>query len=92
MFTQKFKLKIANWLYNKFPKRFCWAELVAWSYSSKIFPAWDKNKSGDGCKKASENEQTCYCGTWCQGKHYSDKDFNYDYFKSEPIEENIIPF
>lgn len=72
---RRIKLKIAHWLYDMFPKRFCWAELVAWSYSKKVFPKWDKNNEGDGCKTASEKEECCYCGCWFNGKNSRDKDF-----------------
>lgn len=91
--SPRFKLKIARWIYNKFPKNFCWAGLVSWAYSKRLLfgliREFDKKKGGDGCKCESEthSNKCCYCGCWFNGKHYSEKDFVAPIFEKTELQD-----
>jgi len=82
MKREVFRLKIANWLNDRFPQSFCWAGLVTCAYSAKpfwkIIYEWNDNR---GCQKDGE-ETSCYCGKFS----------NPDYYTEQPAKNEGLPF
>jgi hypothetical protein len=86
------KLRIADWLYNRYPKKFCWASLVSWAYSNRWFWSLFFEERGFpiGCKLDSEQStDSCYCGCWHKGK--LSKEYPKEYWP-KPEEMTEVPF
>jgi hypothetical protein len=73
------RMRIAHIIYDLFPTKFCWADLVSWGLGYKSFfsiflifgkPHGCVTESMEKVLEKSDCEN-CYCGCWCSGHHYS---------------------
>jgi len=70
-FLRAQKLRLAQFLHDKFPARFCWADCVSYAYGVFYFNPL-KIQGCKGCKIESEQNTACYCGQWCNGRLWRD--------------------